>query len=320
MLKKTMNVEKELKSGRGEIKKLICNNIHIYIMLIPVVIYYFIFTYVPMYGLTLAFKSFKPGGMMEFLFGGKWQGLKYFRQILTDPLFLRAFKNTVIIGAMKIGIHFPLVIIFALFLNELRSNKLKNSVQTLTYLPHFFSWVVFGGIMIQLLSVEGGALSHFLSLMCGGKEVSPLTSPSAFRWVLLASTVFKETGWDAVIFLAAIAGVDQSLYEAASVDGAGRFRKMFYVTIPSILPTICTVLLIKISYIASGDFDQVFMIYNTSVYETGDIIETYLYRIGIANGKFSMATAMGIIKAVISGTLLISCNKITKKLTQTGIY
>lgn len=300
--------------------KLIKANAHIYIMLIPVILYYLIFAYIPMYGISLAFKTYKPGGLYNLLFSGNWNNFEYFKTLFSDPLFFRAFRNTLIISGMNILIYFPLVIVFVLMLNELRSVKFKKAIQTITYMPHFFSWVIIAGIVRQLLTVNGGVVANMLSVFNNGTPVSLMTDPKAFRWVLLVSSTFKEMGWDTIIYLSALAGIPMELYEAAEVDGANRFKRMLHITIPGILPTICTVLLLKISFMVNGSFDQVYMMYNSSVYETGDIIETYLFRAGVTNGEFGYSTAMGLTKAMISGVLLISCNALSKKVADAGIY
>ena len=293
---------------------------YLYFMAIPIALFYLIFAYVPMYGLTLAFKTFQPGGIWKLLFGGKFVGLKFFEEVMTDPLFWRAFKNTLIISVMKLVVQFPVTIIVVLLLNELRLPRFKKLTQTIMYLPHFFSWVVIGGIVVQLLSTTGGVVTEVIKLFNGGETVSLLTSNKAFRWILVWSTVFKNTGYSTIIYLAAIAGIPAELYEAASVDGASRFRKCWSITLPSLLPTIMTMLLINISHMINGDFDQVYMMYNSAVYESGDIIPTYLFRVGLSSGKFSMSTAMGLFNSIISVFLLLTTNALSKKLTGSGIY
>ena len=293
---------------------------YLYIMAIPIALLYLIFAYVPMYGLTLAFKTFQPGGIWKLLFGGNFVGLKYFQEVMTDPLFWRAFKNTLIISVMNVCVKFPVTITVVLLLNELRLPKFKKLTQTIMYLPHFFSWVVIGGIVIQLLSTTGGVITEIIKLFNGGETVSLLTSNKAFRWILVFSSAFRETGYSTIIYLAAIAGIPSELYEAASVDGASRFRKCWSITLPSLVPTIMTMLLIQISHLINGSFDQVYMMYNASVYETGDIIPTYLFRVGLSSGKFSMSTAMGLFNSIISIMLLLVSNSLSKKLTGNGIY
>lgn len=293
---------------------------YLYIMAIPIALFYLIFAYVPMYGLTMAFKTFQPGGIWKLLFGGEFVGLKFFKEVMADPLFWRAFRNTLIISVMNICVKFPITITVVLLLNELRLPKFKKLTQTIMYLPHFFSWVVIGGIVIQLLSTTGGVITEIIKLFNGGETVSLLTSNKAFRWILVFSSAFRETGYSTIIYLAAIAGIPSELYEAASVDGASRFRKCWSITLPSLIPTIMTMLLIQISHLINGSFDQVYMMYNASVYETGDILPTYLFRVGLSSGKFSMSTAMGLFNSIISIMLLLVSNALSKKLTGNGIY
>lgn len=292
---------------------------HIYIMLIPVVAYYILFHAVPLYGVTLAFRSFKAGGLYNMFFGGKWVGLKYFQQIFSDAMFWRAVKNTLILSLIKLIIYIPITIVFVLLLNELKTMKLKKLSQTISYLPYFLSWVVIGGIFIQLMSVNG-AITNLVSKITGNSNVSLLTDNNVFRWVLLVSTIYKNLGWDTIIFLAALSGISQELYEAAECDGANRFRKIIHVTLPALLPTISIVLLMNISSMMNGNFDQVYTLYNTSVYEVGDIIETYNYRLGISAGKFGPATAVGLFKTVIACTLLSVSNTFSRKFLGTGMY
>ncbi len=303
---------KKKKTGNWEI---IYRNRYIYLMTVPVILWYLIFAYIPMYGLTLAFKTFEPGGVIKYMFGGKWVGLEYFGQIMSDPLFYRAIKNTLIISAMKLSVSFPFVIFLVMLLNELKLKRFKKLTQTVMYLPHFFSWVIIGAIMVQLLSTNGGVIPNVMAKFNGGEKVSLLTSEGAFRWILVISSLVKEMGWSTIIYLSAIAGIPSELYEAASIDGASRLRRVFSITLPCLMPTIMTMLLIQISYMINGDFDQVYILYNSSVYNVADIIETYLYRIGLTSGKFGLATAMGLVKAVVSILMLWMANGASKRIT-----
>ena len=298
----------------------IARNKYVYFMAIPVMLWYLIFSYIPMYGVTLAFRKFTPGGLMSYIFGGNWVGFKYFEQIMTDPLFYRALKNTLIISAMKLSIEFPLVIVLVLLLNEIKFKIFKRVTQTIMYLPHFLSWVIIATIMTQMFSVDGGIITNVIAVFNGGEKINYLTQPDKFRWILVAATCFKNMGWDTIIYLSALAGIPAELYEAADVDGASRFRKVISITLPSLLPTIVTMLLIKISNMIAGDFDQIYNLYNSSVYDVADIIETYLFRVGVTSGKFSMATAMGLFKSVISLMMLAGANFISRKITGNGIW
>jgi len=294
---------------------------YIYLMAIPVMLWYLIFAYLPMYGITFAFRKFAPGGgIKNFIVGGEWVGFGFFKQIMSDPLFWRAFKNTLVLSAMKLLLNFPVVIFLVLMLNEIRFKMFKKISQTIIYLPHFFSWVIMGTIMTQLLSINGGIIPNIAVALTGGDKPNLLTDPEHFRWVLVISSCIKNMGWDTIIYLSALAGIPYELYEAAAIDGASRARRIMSITLPCLLPTIITMLLIRISHMIGGDFDQVYNLYNSTVYEVADIIETYLYRIGLTSGKFSLATAMGLFKSVIGLGMLAGANTLSKKLTGNGIW
>jgi len=310
--------QKDAASGKSSLNKIYTNR-HIYIMLIPVVVYYIVFHAMPLYGITLAFRTFKPGGLYNMFFGGKWVGFKYFETIFTDALFWRAVKNTLVLSFMKLCIYIPLTVVFVLLLNELKTMKLKKFSQTISYLPHFLSWVVIGGIMIQLMSVNG-AVTNIAVKITGNPNISLLTDNTVFRWVLMLTTIYKSLGWDTIIFLAALSGIPQELYEAADCDGANRFSQVLHITLPSIVPTISIVMLMNISSMLNGNFDQVYTMYNVAVYDVGDIIETYNYRLGISDGKFGQATAVGIFKTIIACTLLTVSNRVSKKISGSGMY
>ena len=206
-----------------------------------------------------------------------------------------------------------------LMLNELRCSGLKKLSQTISYLPHFFSWVIIGGIFVQMMSVNG-AITNVVKSITGNENVLLLTNTKVFRWILLVTTGYKAIGWDTIIYLAALSGIPQELYEAAECDGATRFRKVISITLPCLIPTFCTVLLVNIAGMINGSFDQVYTMYNSTVYEVADIIETYNYRTGISGGKFGMGTAVGIFKSVISCFMLTVSNTLTRKLAGSGLY
>lgn len=300
--------------------KIILANKYIYLMIIPVILYYLIFCYVPMYGVLIAFKRFPGGTLYDFLVGGNWEGLKYFKDIFQEPLFYRAVGNTLILSLLKLAILFPGTLLLSLMLNEIGSRHFKKVVQTIVYLPHFFSWVIIGAIVIQFLSPQGGVVSSIIQMFNGDNQVSLLTNSDYFRPILIVSNGFKELGWGTIIYLAAFASVPQEMYEAADIDGATRIQKIIYITLPSISSTIVVLLLINISFALSGDFEQVLMLYNSSVYATGDIIDTYIYRTGLADAKFSFATAVGLFKSVVASVLLISSNYTCKKLFNQSLY
>lgn len=303
---------------RSVVWKEVIKHKYMYLILLPLLAFYLIFAYIPMYGIVLAFKEYEGGRFLDFLFKGNWVGFKYFNQLFSEPLFFRALGNTIIISLMGLVISFPLTIIVALALNEIKAKMFKKSVQTIVYLPHFFSWVIIGSIVMQLLNA-GGVINEIIKLFGGGDQ-SLLTNPAYFRWVLVFSNMFKEMGWGTIIYLAAMSGISPELYEAGDIDGATRLQKIRYITLPGIAPTVSLVLLISISFMISGNFEQVFMLYNPGVYQTGDILDTFLYRMGLAQARFSFATTVGLFKSLVSACLLIASNYISRKFFKQSLW
>ncbi|SDE45807.1 putative aldouronate transport system permease protein [Paenibacillus sp. UNCCL117] len=287
----------------------------LYVLLFPSILYFFVFNIVPYYGLSIAFKDFSPFiGIAD----SKWVGLKHFERIFVNPDFYRLLSNTVLIHMYKLIFGFPVPIIFALLLNEVRHTLFKRSVQTITYFPHFLSWVVYGGIVVTFLTPSGvvnGVLKAF--------DMAPinfLIDKDFFRPMLVVTAILKDFGWSAIIYLAALAGVNQELYQAAKVDGANRLQQMWSVTLPGILPTISLMLIMNLSHILDAGFEQIFVLMNPTVYEVGDIIDTYVYRMGLERGQFSLATAVGLFKGVIGFVLIVSANALLRKLDQRSIW
>lgn len=269
-----------------------------------------------MWGVLIAFKDYS-------IFAGfgesAWVGLKHFKSMLEDPQFYQVFRNTVIISLYKLVWGFPGPIILALLLNEIRSVFYKRSIQTLAYLPHFLSWVIIGGILTNLLSPTSGAVNEVLGWF-GLEPIFFLADPQWFRAVLVISDIWKEVGWGAIIYLAALAGIDSQLYEAAVMDGANKWKQLCHITIPSIMGTIVVLFLLRLGHVLDVGFEQIFVLYNSLVYEVSDVIETYVYRIGLGQSQFSYSTAVGLVKSVISLILVIVVNKAVKKMGQEGIY
>ena len=293
---------------------------YLYLMLLPIMLWYVIFSYIPMYGIVLAFKTFVGGGLKGFLFGGEWVGLKYFKELFGSSIFFRALGNTLIISSYKIIILFPLTIVLALLLNEVRNVKFKKTVQTIAYLPHFFSWVIVGTIVVQLFTTQGGIISSIYALLHDGEAKNLLLEKSYFRGILVATNGIKGMGFGTVIYLAAMAGVNPDIYEACEIDGGNRFHKMWFITLPGIKNTMVIMLLLTISFMIAGDFEQVLMLYTPSVYETGDILDTYIYRLALKQGDFGFATAVGLFKSMVSLILLISSNLISKRFFGQSIF
>ena len=287
-------------------------------MLLPTIVYFIIFKYVPMAGLMMAFKDFKINAG---IWGSPWVGFKHFEKAFASRTFLRALENTVVISGLKILVGFPMPIIFALLLNEVRNLKYKKIVQTVSYLPHFLSWVVVAGLLNQLLSPNNGAVNYILTKWMGVEKALFFLGDNAyFRGTLIVSDIWKEVGWGSVLYIATIAGISPELYEAAVCDGATRFQRLLHVTLPALLPTITVMLILRVGSVMDAGFDQVFNLYNSAVYKTGDIIDTYVYREGLGDMKYSFSTAVGLFKNVIGFVLVLSTNAITKKINGSGIW
>lgn len=296
-------------------------NYQFYLMLLPALAFVLLFNIVPMYGIMLAFKDydmFAASSPFLSILKSPWVGLKHFQKLFSRPEFLNALRNTLLISVQKILFGFPVPIIFAILLNELRSIKLQKSLQTLVYLPHFLSWAVVAGIFVSLLGSTGMVNSILTSL--GLKSVSFLMDNRTFPGGLITTDIWKEFGWSSIIYFAAIAGLDPSLAEAAEVDGANRFQRIWNVTIPGIMPTIVLQLILRVGGIMEAGFGQVFAMYNPTVYESGDIIGTYVYRIGLGKMDFSMGTAVGLFNSVIAFILVISSNMAAKKMSGKSIW
>ena len=314
-IKKASMVEKTVKNKKNVILSRMYKHRAMYFMILPAIIFYVIFSYVPMYGLTIAFKDFysKRG-----ILGSPWVGLYNFRQIFTDPYFWQVLKNTLIINVMKLGFAFPAPIILTLMFNEVRSKRFSKTIQTIVYLPHFISWVVISGIIFSLLSGDG--LINSILIAMGRTKIDFLTNKELFRPLLVISEIWKETGWDTIVYLAAITGISPELYEAAKIDGANRLRQLLNITIPCLLPTVSVMLILKTGGLMNGGFDQVFNLYNPIVYPVGDVIDTYVYRLGIGQSEYSLSTAVGLFLSISNFIMLVSVNFITKKISGNGIY
>lgn len=275
-------------------------NGQLHLMLIPGLLLIAAFSYLPMAGLAIAFQDFNPIGGFSRV---NWNGLDNFEYMLALPDFLPAVRNTVVISLMKIAAGIAVPVTAALLLNEVRSVVFKRSVQTVIYMPHFFSWVILGGIVIDVLSPSEGIVNGFIRTL-GGEPISFLSSNDWFRYVLVVTDQWKEFGFSAIVYLAALTSIDPGLYEAAVVDGAGRWRQTWHVTLPGIRPIVVLMATLSLGQILNGGFDQVFNLYNPMVYETGDILDTLVYRIGIVQTQYAVAAAIGLIKSVVSLALI----------------
>lgn len=282
-----------------------------YIMLIPGVIYYLIFRYFPMYGVIISFKDF---AILDGITGSPWADpwYKHFRDFCQSPYFGQLLTNTVLISAYKLlwGTFPP--IIFALLLNECRIRWFRSVVQTLTYMPHFLSWVIIYGILLAFLSQNGGLINRWI-VEAGGESIPFLTSPQYFRSLLVGSEVWQNLGWGAIIYLAAIASIDPTLYEAARVDGASRLRMIWHITLPGIRNVIILLFILKLGHILDAGFDQIYILYNVQVYPVADILDTWVYRTGLQQLNFSLASAVGLFKSLTGLFLVLAANKIAQR-------
>ena len=288
------------------------------LMFLPVIIYFIVFKYVPMGGIVIAFKNYK---IKQGIFGSAWCGLDNFTKAFATPTFARSVKNTLVISGLKLLFGFPAPILLALMLNEVTHIRFKKTVQTITYLPHFLSWVVLAGMFQQLLSPNNGAVNAVLKQVFGLKDsIYFLGSNQYFRGTLIVTDIWKNVGWSSILYLATISGIDPALYEAATVDGASRWQCTRYITLPSLVSTIVVMLILNIGSIMDAGFDQVFNLYNSAVYQTGDIIDTYVYRYGLGDMKYSLATAVGLFKNVIAFVLVVGTNLIARRISGEGIW
>ena len=299
-------------------RKQIRMNWDVYLMGLPGLLFLLFFSYAPMYGIIIAFKKFN---IMKGIWGSKWVGMRNFQRLWKSKEFLRAFRNTLIISFGKIIFGMPVPIIYALLLNELRGKLYKRVVQTIVYIPHFISWVVTAGIFIDMLSPSSGIVNRGLNAL-GIQSVYFLGDNRWIRPVVFFTGIWKEFGWGTIVYLAAITGVDVQLYEAAAIDGAGRFQQVLHVTLPAIFNTFIVMLLMRLGGIMTGaGFEQIFLLYSEAVYEKVDILDTYIYRqsFGVAM-DFSYSTACGLFSSVINCALLVSSNILVKRLGGRGMY
>lgn len=288
----------------------------LYLMLAVPILYFIIFKYVPMAGNILAFRKYDAGGS---IFGSKWVGLKYFELFITDPYFWNVFKNTLVLSVLNFLIGFPIPILFALLLNEVQNSWCKKFVQTVSYLPKFFSTVVVVGMMSVLLSPTNGLINQMLAKF-GIASIYFMNSNEWFRPLYILSDLWQYVGWNSILYIAALTNVDPQLYEAAEIDGAGYLQKTFHVTIPGIMPTIVLTLILSVGSILSVGFEKVLLMYSPSTYQVADVIQTYVYRIGIVDNNYSYSTAVGLFQAVISLILIWGVNAMSKKFTDSSLW
>ena len=287
----------------------------LYLLFLPVFAYIVLFSYKPMYGIIMAFTDYRP---VKGYWGSDWVGLKNFFDYFESPYFVRTVRNTILLNLGFLFFSFPVPICLALMLNEVKNRAFKKTVQTVTYLPHFISLVIVCG-MISSFSLSTGLFNDIIEFF-GGERDSLLANPDAYRPIYIASGIWREMGWNSIIYLAALSGVDSQLYEAAKIDGAGKWKQTIHVTLPGILPTVVIKLILQIGSLMSLGYEKALLLYNEATYSTSDIISTYVYRMGLEQSDFSYATAIDVMNAVINVLLVVMANKISKKVTDSSLW
>ncbi len=296
------------------LKDLAANKV-LYLMILPIIAYYIVFHYGPIYGLQIGFKKYSPGlGIL----GSPWVGLDHFVNFFRSYYFWRLIRNTFLINFYGLIFSFPMPILFALLLNELRSNKFKRTVQTISYLPHFISIVVICGMITDFVASDG--LINDLIVLLGGERAPLLQKPGLFRTIYISSGIWQGMGFRSIIFIAALSQIDQQLYEAAIIDGAGRLKRAWHITLPGIAPTVVILLILNIGRLLSLGFEKILLLYNPITYETADVISTFVFRKGLEQYDFSYSTAVGIFNSVINFTLLIIANNVSRKVSDYSLW
>lgn len=287
----------------------------LYLLLLPGLVFLIIFRYIPIFGNVIAFMDYNPYDAAQ----TTWVGLKHFQDLLTRPQFLQVFGNTLYISILKMVCGFPIPIILALMMNEMKNLKFKKVAQTLLYLPNFISWVVLAGLIMNMLDPDTGLVTSIINSI-SGEKIQVLTDTRYFVPMLIITDIYKGAGWGTIIYFAALSGVDPQLYEAAEIDGARKWKQLLHITLPSITPTIVVMLILSCNNIVNAGFDQIFMLYSATVYSVADIIDTYVYRIGIQRADYSFSTAAGLFKSVIALVMILIVNTVAKKTGNEGIW
>ena len=287
-----------------------------YILLAPAVVLLFLFKYIPMYGIGIAFVDYN---IVRGILGSTWNNFKWFDWVFNDPFFWRVLRNTVILAVLRTIFAFPAPIILALLLNEVRVTPYKRAVQSVSYLPHFLSWIVLSGIVRELLSMQSGVVPYIMQEL-GMEPFSVLTTPETFRALIMIVTIWQSVGWGTIIFLAALSGVDVQLYESAAIDGTNRWQNVIHITIPALVPVITILFLLSVGNILEFGFDPIFNLYNSNVYEKVDVFETLVYRSGIEGARYSYATAVQLFQNAVGLVVLVGANQIVRRYSEYGVW
>lgn len=316
-VKRASTIPKRFSRTNGiSLKRAWTRDKYIYILMLPGILFFLIFKYLPMWGILIAFQEFSP---YQGFLGSSWVGTEHFVRFFSNNDFWLLLRNTMAINFLNLTLFFPLPILLSLMLNELRAELYKRLIQSVVYLPHFLSWVIIAGITFLMLSQSTGFMNKGLAAM-GAEKIEFLTNPNLFWLMLTAQSIWKDAGWGTIIFLAAISGIDSQLYEAAKMDGAGRLRQMWHVTLPSIRNVIVILLILRIGHMMDVGFEQVFLMMNGAVSTVAEVFDTYVYRLGIRQGEFGFSTAVGVFKSIVGLVLVIVANHIAKRFGEEGVY
>ncbi|WZL78679.1 ABC transporter permease subunit [Eubacteriales bacterium mix99] len=311
------NVKNQRRIGRsGTFARDMSRSKYLYLLFLPTIVYFFVFAYMPLYGLLIAFKDYNP---YQGIWGSPWAGLRHIRDFLHSVYFWRLIYNTITINIYDLLVGFPLPVILALMINSVKNNFMKRSVQTIVYLPHFISVIVVSGMLVSFLSPSSGIINYLIKTL-GGKAVHFLAEPGWFKSIYVLSGVWQNAGWNSIIYIAALAGIDAQLYESATIDGANNWKQLIYITIPGILPTIIIMLILRIGSLFSVGFEKIILLYNPLTYKTADVISTYVYRRGIQDADFSYSTAIGLFNSLINFAMLVLFNQFSRKISETSLW
>lgn len=298
-----------------DIRKDFSSNKYIYLMALPVVLFFVVFSYIPMYGVIIAFQKFSPN---KGIFDNTWVGLSHFKDFFSSYYFWRLIKNTFLLNFYDLIFAFPAPIFFALLLNEVKNRHFKKTVQTVTYMPYFISLVVVAGIIIEFTGSDG--LINEIIVLLGGKRSNLLGNPEFFRAIFIGSNIWQGLGFSSIIYLAALSGIDEELYEASTIDGAGRWRQTWHITLPGISSTIIILLILRIGNMMNVGFEKIILLYSPLTYETADVISSFVYRKGLLEFNYSYSTAVGLFNSAINFSLLILANKISRRFSESSLW
>jgi putative aldouronate transport system permease protein len=304
-----------LMSNRTRLLKRLVRERYLWLLLVPGLAWYCIFCYAPMYGLIIAFKDFSP---YKGIAGSRWVGLLWFRQFFDSVFFWRLIRNTILINVYSLLFSFPVPVILAILINEMRSKAYQKAAQTISYLPHFISTVIVVGMLVNFVDTQG-VINNLVEAL-GGRRINFMVQPGWFRPLYIMSGIWQSAGWDSIIYLAALSGIDPQLYEAATVDGAGKLRQLWHISLACILPTIVIMFILNVGSLLDVGFEKIFLMYNPATYETADVISTYIYRRGILSGDFGFGAAVGLFQAVINFILIVAANRASRRISSISLW